>query len=206
MSRLSVCQLTNYHQSSAKSTKSQTVMSTTWKQSQPVYKSKAGQSLLLSPISPQHWPREQSHILRFNTFKVWGVGQIIFLLNTECQPLSDCNERYLICIISSRAISNGSASTASEKDQSEERLHSVTLVCWLSQRSCLCIHFSSEVLFHHTSICQGLQRWSNYFKREAWNSAGVFCIDWAVKRNKRSVWLKSQTNCPQVWGPKHLLN
>lgn len=206
MSRPSVCQLTNSHLSSAKSTKSQTIISTTGKQSQPVYKSKAGQSLLLSPISLRHQLGERSQILRLDTFKVWGAGHIVFLLNTECQPLSDCNERHLICIISSRAVSDGSASTASEKDQSEERLHSVTLVCWLSLLSSLCIYFSSEVLCHHRSICQCLQQWSNYFKSEAWSCAGVHYIDWAVGRNQRSVWLKKQTNCPQVCGLKRLLN
>lgn len=84
---LSLCQFTNSHLSSAKSTKSQTIISTTWKQSEPVYKSKAGQSLLLSPISPQHRPGEWSQILGFNTLKVWGVRQIIFLLNTVSTTL-----------------------------------------------------------------------------------------------------------------------
>lgn len=63
---LSLCQFTNSHLSS---TKSQTIISTTWKQSEPVYKSKSGQSLLLSPISPQHRPGEWSQILSFNTLK-----------------------------------------------------------------------------------------------------------------------------------------
>lgn len=189
---LSLCQFTNSHLSSAKSTKSQTIISTTWKQSEPVYKSKAVQSLLLSPISPQHRPGEWSQILSFNTLKVWGVKQIIFLLNTECQPLSDCNQRYLICMISYWAISDGSASMASEKDQSEEHLHSVTSVCWLSLLSSLCIYFSSEVLFYHTSICQFLQQWSNYFKREASSCAGVLCVDCSDRRAQRIAWLKSR--------------
>lgn len=95
-------------------------------------------------------------------------------------------------MISYWAISDGSASTASKKDQSEERLHSVTSVCWLSLLSSLCIYFSSEVLFHHTSIWQLLQQWSNYFKREASSCAEVLCVDCSDRRTQRIAWLKSR--------------